>query len=154
MFGKIKQVFGVDTIKVVLEVPPALEKSGTALSGTIRIIAQSDQFIHSITVRLIERYSKGRGSERTISEFDLGEIKLKDSFEITSGAVKEIPFRLPYAIIKSKNDQLKEQGGALGRFGKLASMADAELSQFFVRVAVSVKGTAFDPLDQKSIKLV
>src|SRR5215467_8013026 len=72
MFNKLKQAFGVGTIKVELDIPPAADKSGTSLSSTVRLTAESDQLVEGITFRFIEKYSTGRGSEKKTTEFDIG----------------------------------------------------------------------------------
>lgn len=154
MFNKLKQAFGVQTVKVDLEIPTMAEKAGTALSGTVRLTAQSDQMVEDISLRLTEKYSTGRGSEKRTREFDLGRIKLTDSFELKSGDVKEIMFTLPYQARKSGNDQLKAHGGALGAIGKLGSMIEAETATYRVVAALSVKGAIISPVDSKEIQLV
>ena len=154
MFGKLKQAFGIGTVKVVLDIPTTANKTNAALQGTIQLEAQSEQSIQDITVKLIEYYSKGRGSEKRTREFDLGKITLSDAFEMKNGDVKEVKFTLPYQVRKSGNDQLKEYGGALGTLGKLGSMVDAETSEYVVFASLSVKGAVVGPSDRKNINLV
>jgi hypothetical protein len=154
MFGKLKQAFGIGTINVNLEIPAAIEKSTHEVIGTLHLAAQSDQQVQNISIRLLEMYSTGRGAEKKTREYELGQIKLSEAFEMHSGEVKDIAFTLPYKLIKSNNDDLKGYGGAIGALGKLSSMVDAEKSEYQVRAVVAVKGAAFSPLDHKHIKLV
>ena len=154
MFGKIKQALGVKTVKIALETPPSAEIAGTTLSGNIELTAESDQLIEDMAVRLIEKFSTGRGTEKKTREFELGHIKLPNTFEMKGGDVKKIPFSLTFKVRKSGNDQLKEYGGALGAIGKLGAIMEAESSQYVVRAVVSLRGAVVSPQDQKNIDLV
>ena len=73
---------------------------------------------------------------------------------IKAGETKEVAFTLPFAMLKSSNDRLKEKGGALGAIGSIGAFANNEKSEYFVDADVDVKSAALDPSDKKQIKLV
>jgi len=75
-------------------------------------------------------------------------------FAIKTGETKEIPYTVPFKILKSDSDELKEKGGALGAIGKLCAFAKAEKSEFVVEAEADVKAAALDPSDKQPIKLV
>ena len=150
----IKQVLGVGGVKVSLSVPGHVEKSKGQVEGSLTLSAKSDQEVLKLTVTLTETYSTGRGEEKTTREFDLGEVSLPAPFQMKAGEVKEVPFVLPFTLVKSETDMLKEKGGALGLIGKAGAFAKAEKSTYKVKAVADVKGTVLDPTDEKDIKLV
>lgn len=154
IIAKIKQFFGIGGVDVTLNVPAQVAKASSVIDGQITLLAKSDQHVLSIEVKLMEDFSTGRGEEEETREFELGSLTLSDPFDIKAGETRTVPFRLPFQILKSNADELKDKGGALGALGKVSAFANAEKSAFTVKVEVDVKDTGFDPSASKEIKLV
>ena len=150
----IKQALGVGGVKVSLTLPEQVEKSKGQIEGNLALSAKSDQEILKLTVTITESYTTGRGDEETTKEYDLGEVNLPAPFQMKAGEAKEVPFVLPFKLLKSDADVLKEKGGALGMLGKASAFANAEKSTYKVKAEADVKGTMIDPSDEKDIKLV
>jgi hypothetical protein len=153
-FSSIKDKLGIGGVKVVLDVPGNVEKSSKQFDGKVTLTSKSDQFVIDLTVKLIEKYTTGRGEEKKTKEFDLGVVKVPCNFDIKTGETKVIPFTLNFEILKSSNDELKEKGGVMGGIGKLGSFANNEKSEYSVIATADVKSAALDPNDIKDIKLV
>lgn len=153
-FATIKNKLGIGGVKVVLQIPGQVEKNALTFDGKVTLTTKSDQQVIDLTVKLIEKYTTGRGDEKTTKEFDLGEVKIPCNFDIKTGETKEIPFTLNFKILKSTNDELKEKGGVMGGIGKLGSFANNEKSEYSVIATADVKSAALDPNDIKDIKLV
>lgn len=153
-FGKIKNWLGIGGVKIKLDVPGQVDKDAGLICGTVVVTTKSPQHVSEIELKLVETYTTGRGDEKSFKEFDLGEITLDDPFDIAPGDTKVIEFELPFAMLKSSNDQLAEKGGLLGGLGKLGKLASAETSTYKVEVSGDVKGVALGPSDSKDIKLV
>jgi hypothetical protein len=153
-FGKVKQFFGAGTIKVELAVPAQVAKSSGQLAGRVTLNALSDQEVLELTVCLKESWHTGRGENREEKEFELGKIKLADTFGIRQHESRLFDFVLPFTLLKSGNDRLMEAGGALGFLGKAAAFADAEHSHYHVVAEADVKGALLDPSDKKQIQLL
>ncbi len=154
LFQTIKNKLGIGGVKVVLEAPGQTSKEAGKVEGKITLTTKSDQLVASITVKVIEEYTTGRGDDKETKEFTLGSVKLPADFTIKSGETKEFPYAVDFQLIKSSNDELKEKGGALGAVGSLAKFANKEKSAYFVEVEVDVKGAVLDPSDKQEIKLV
>lgn len=154
LFQSIKNKLGIGGVSVELKVPGQITKDSGIVDGVIILTTKSEQEIVSIAVKLSEDFTTGRGDEKSTKTFELGSLKLQDSFVIKPGETKEIAFSLPFSILKSNNDELKEKGGALGTIGKLGSFANNEKSAYFVEADVDVKSAALDPSDKKEVKLV
>jgi hypothetical protein len=153
-FSKVKQFLGAGTVKVELSVPPQVQKATGVLSGRVALNAASDQHVLDLSVKLTESWSTGRGEEKTTRDFELGKLSLAKSFDMKQGESRAFDFVLPFELVKSDADELKEKGGALGMLGKAGAFANAEKSSFKVSAEADVKGAALDPSDEKAIVLV
>jgi len=153
LFSKVKQFFGAGTVKVDLTVPPEVQKAGAQLSGRVALNAVSDQHVLVVTVKLTEHWSTGRGAEKTEREYELGKVALAQAFDMKQGEQRTLDFVLPFKLLKSGNDVLKDAGGALGMLGKAAAFVSAESSTYKVTAVADVKGAALDPSASKPILL-
>ncbi len=152
-FSKVKQFFGAGTVKVELSVPPQVQKTAGQLAGRVALNAVSDQHVIDLTVKLTESWSTGRGDEKSTREFELGKLVLAQAFDMKQGESRAFDFVLPFDLVKSNADELKEMGGALGVLGKVGAFANNEKSTYKVAAEADVKGAALDPSDEKSIVL-
>lgn len=153
-FQTLKNKLGIGGVSVKLEIPGQVAKNSGELKGKIILSSKSEQEVVSLKVRFLEEFTTGRGDEKKTKEFELGIVRIPQGFTIKPGEIKEIPFTLPFSVIKTSNDELKEMGGALGAIGKLGAFAGGEKSQYFVDADVDVKSAALDPSDKKEIRLV
>ncbi|MDC8004621.1 sporulation protein [Aureisphaera galaxeae] len=151
---KFKDKLGIGGVKVELKVPGQIAKDSGIIEGTVVLTTKSEQEVVDITVQLLEEYTTGRGDDKQEKEFELGEVKVPGGFSIAPGDTKEVPFSLPFTLVKSNADDLKEMGGALGTLGKLGKFANNEKSSYFVDAEADVKSAALDPSDKKEVKLV
>ncbi len=152
-FGKVKQFFGAGTVKVELSVPPGVPKASMQLPGRVSLKAESAQHVVAVTVVLREEWDTGRGAEKQTKTFELGKVQLAQAFDMQAGEERQLDFWLPFRIIQSNADQLKDKGGAVGMLGKAAAFANNEKSRYKVIAEADVKGAAFDPNDIKEIAL-
>jgi hypothetical protein len=153
-FSKVKQFFGAGTVKVELTVPAQVPKVAGQFKGRVAVNAVSDQHILELTVKLTESFSTGRGAEKTEKEFELGKVMLAQAFDMKQGEQRWFDFELPFQLLKSNADELKEMGGALGMLGKAGAFVNAEKSSYKVTAEADVKGAAIDPSDDKQIQLI
>lgn len=155
IFDKIKQFIGIGTVKVKLEVEKTFSKSSDTISGKILMSAKSDQKVKELEVKLEENWKIGRGDDAEVKTFELGEWKDSTPFEMKAGEEKAVPFKLTYKLMKSKNDQLADSAGKVGKaLGGLGKMMDGEKSTYWLNATVDVEGTAFDPNSSEELKLV
>lgn len=154
ILSKMKQLVGAGTVKVDVEVPPSVEKQAGNVQGQIRLQALSDQHVVELTAVLCEQWKTGRGSDTEKKEFELGKIVVAATFDLKKDEVRTFPFTLPFELIKSNAEALKEKGGALGALGKLAAFSNNERSRYELRVEADVKGAFLDPSAEKEIQLV
>ena len=153
-FQTIKNKLGIGGVKVTLQVPGQVAKTTGVVEGKVTMTTKSEQEIKEVVVKIFEEYTTGRGDDKKTKTFDLGVVKIPGGFTLKPGDTKEISFSLPFEIIKSNNDDLKDKGGVMGALGKMGSFASNEKSAYFVEADVDVKAAALDPSDKKEIRLI
>lgn len=149
-FGKIKQFFGIGTVKVTATAPGSFSVNDPSISGSVEMLAKSDQEVVGVEVKFEERWTTGRGENKTTKSFTLGSQKFP-GFTMKAGETKKIDYTVPFSYSKSNNDRMAEQGGIVGGLGKLSKFADGEKSTFHVIATCDVKGATFDPNDVKEV---
>lgn len=152
--SKLKQMAGIGTLDVKVQMAPHFQATDTALTGTLHITAKSDQSVVKILLELEEKFESGRDDDKKTKLFTLGSLRLEQPFEMKSGEVKALPFSVPFELKQSSNDQLKAKGGLMGTIGKMGAWADDEKRSYEFRAVVDVKGTSLDPRDSVSLKLL
>ena len=153
-FSKIKQFAGIGTLDVKLAVPPHFSATDTAIDGTLHIVAKSDQSVLKIVLELREEFESGRDDDKKAQRFVLGMVQLSEPFQLKTGESRTVPFSVPFQLLKSSNDQLKEKGGLMGGIGKLNAWANDEKSKFKFHAMVDVQGTSLDPVDSVDLKFL
>jgi hypothetical protein len=153
-FSKIKQMLGIGTVSVKLNVPGHATVESGKIAGTLVITGKSAQQIKSIKIKLDEEYTTGRGDDKKTQTFTLGIWNDNNAFDIAEGEVKNVAFEMPFEMQKSSNDKLAEKGGVLGGLGKLGNFADNAKSAYKVNAEVDVVGAKLDPSDSCEIKVV
>ncbi len=153
MFGRIKNYFGIEGVKVELVLPPEVKERSGKIEGSLRFTSMNTQTVTQLRVKLIERYFRGRGKEKLVDEYKLGEIYMDNSFEVPSDQPIEIDFALPFEMVHSDFDQMERKNVLSGGLAKLAKYAYKVKSVYRVEVEAKVKGTALNPFDKKEIKI-
>ncbi|MFA6529164.1 MAG: sporulation protein, partial [Candidatus Gracilibacteria bacterium] len=152
-FAKIKLFLGIGTVKISFDIPASFSDKDKTVKGNVVVLGKSDHKITSITLKMVEEYShKNNNGQVHRKQFTLGEIVLNKPFDVKQGEEKKVSFELPFEILRSKNDQLKEKGGVLGALGKIGSVLDNENSTYFIQAVVDVEAAYFDPTARVKIQ--
>jgi hypothetical protein len=154
VWTKIKQWMGIGGVKLELAVAPQCPKGAGKFGGAVKLTSKSEQQVTSIEVKLVEEWSTGRGAEKKTKTLELGKTSIDGAFTLKAGEQRQIDFVVPFELVKSSNDRLKEKGGVLGAMGKAGAFMDSESSTYKIVADASVKGTAFGPGDSRTIQLV
>src|SRR5690625_4119618 len=110
MFRKVKKWLGIDGVKIDVDVPEEIFLREKKISGWLIIESKQDSMIQKIRMRLVEKYSRGRGQNRLIDEYELGNILLEGPFYISGETVQKIPFDLPFTPLLSKRSEERRVG--------------------------------------------
>ncbi|MBK9490742.1 MAG: sporulation protein [Haliscomenobacter sp.] len=153
MIGKVKKWLGIEGVKMEL----ILEEDATAqkgmVSGTIRFTSMNSQVVTKVKVVFIERYSRGRGKEKLVDEYELGAIELHEDIVVPAGESVEVEFNLSYNLVRSEMDEMEKSNFLLSPFIKAAKRISAVKSEYRIEAEAKVKGTALNPFDRKEVKI-
>lgn len=153
MFGKVKKWLGIEGVKIDLSLADEYKISDGKITGSLRLQSLSEQKVTKLSVRLIEKYRRGRKKELLTDEYRLGEISMEKNIEITPESGLEIDFDLPFEIRKSEIDEFGNQNLLTGGLARLAKLAYAVRSDFRVEAEAEIEGVALNPFAKKLIIL-
>jgi sporulation-control protein spo0M len=153
MFGKVKKWLGIEGVKLELDLPETAFRQVEAITGKIRFFSKNAQEVTAIKVQFIEKYSRGRGEDKRIDEYQLGEIELNETVLVPAEEMIEIEFTLPFSMMQSEVDTFGERNIFTSGLAKLAKSLNSVESQYFVEAEAKVKGTALSPFDRQLIDL-
>lgn len=152
MIGRVKQWLGIEGVKLELLLPDEVDGQNGILTGRLRFQSMNTQLVTFIKIAMIERYSRGRGQEKLVDEYELGKLEIAKEIEIPAGKVVEVPFSFQFSMLQSAFDDL-ERRFILGGIAKAAKLINAVKSDYRIEAEARVKGTALHPFDKKSISL-
>lgn len=151
MFKKVKKWFGIEGLKLGLELAESYERESGEISGVIELMSMNDEEVSHMHIKLIEKYARGRGKSRLIDEYVLGELKINQDIIIHANELKEVPFILKYNEVLSDMDEMERSNFLLSGIAKVAKFAKKASSEFRVEISAKVKGTKFSPYTKKII---
>lgn len=153
MFGKVKKWLGIEGVKVEIILPENTRLRDEVVLGSLRFRSMNTQVVTHIQVALFEKYSRGRGAEKLIDEYKLGEIELGDPFEVPEGEVVEVDFELPFKLVNSEIDEFGNRNFLFKGIANAAKYASAVKSEYRIEATAKVRGTAFNPFDSKILSI-
>lgn len=153
MFGKVKKWLGIEGVKVEIVLPEETRARDGVVEGKLRFQSMNTQTVTSIRVAIFEKYSRGRGSEKLIDEYKLGEIERNETFEVPEGEIVEVDFTLPFKFVKSDIDEFADRNFLFRGIASVAKLTNAVKSTYRIDATAKVKGTALNPFDSKPLNL-
>jgi len=153
MFGKVKRWLGIEGVKLELELPEKISKETGYLTGNLNIISMHREVVIMLKVSLIETYTRGRGKEKRIDDYELGAITQEKEIAVPPNEVISIPFKLPFEFRYSEIDEMQERNTFLKGVAKAAKFIYNAKSIYTVRAEARVYGTALHPFAEKEIQI-
>lgn len=83
MIGKLKRVLGIEGVKVEMYVKLPIDKEAKEITGNLKFTTKSESVVKGISVKIIEKYSRGRGTDKLVDEYTIAHLELSDSFVIS-----------------------------------------------------------------------
>ena len=153
MFRKVKNWLGIEGVKIELDIPEVASSRMSYLPGKIRFLSKTEQTIERVELKIIERYVRGRGEEKKIDEYQIGQMILSKPINIPGETAIEMEFKLPFVLKKSEMDEIGAKNFINKRFVSLAKWMNAVDSKFFVVAEANVSGVALDPFVKREITI-
>lgn len=155
MFGNVKKILGIEGVKLELSVADEVKKEAGIISGIIKLTSLSDNnLLESISIQMIEKYSRGRGDSRLINEYPMGNLVKKEKISIAKNDIIEIPFEMEFVYVQSEMDKIEDSNFMAKGLVKLAKKLRNVSSEYSLRAEAKIKGTTLSPFDVKAVKLV
>jgi len=150
MFRRVKSFLGIEGVKVELEIPDVIPAIYNQVEGRVLLQSMHSQEVDRIEIKLVERYSRGRKTEKMTDEYVLGSILIKQSIKVPANEVIAVPFTLKYERLKSEVDQMEDKI-FLKPLAMLAKFANAVSSEYYLIAEANVKRTALNPFAKKEV---
>ena len=153
MLGRVKKFLNIEGVKATLELPASVHSAQGAVEGILVVSTISPSTISKVSLRLLEGYSRGRGEEKLIDEYEIGNLELPLNLSLEANTSRRIAFRLPFSYTPSdmeewgsRNFVFKGLSGLAGRFYKARC-------DFRVEATLEIPGAAVAPFCKASIDM-
>ena len=153
MFGKVKKWLGIEGVKLQILIPEEIKSTDEKITGKLRFTSMNTQTVTFIQLRMIEKYTRGRGDDKLIDEYELGEINLRQEIEIPADRSVDVDFELPFTTVKSEMDELEGKNLLIGQLVKTAKWIRGVQSEFRLEAEANVKGVALHPFDKVIVEV-
>lgn len=151
MFGKIKKILGIEDVKIELRIPEEVKEKSGEINGTVIITSFKESQVESIEIKLVEKYSRGRWKDKLIDEYKIGEISLDDPIHIYKEDIIELPFSLPFRLVKSDVEKFGDKNPIFGGIASVAKTIRGVKSTYYVEAQALVIGTKLHPIAKADI---
>ncbi|MEL7021962.1 MAG: sporulation protein, partial [Bacteroidota bacterium] len=145
MIGKVKDWLGIEGVKIELDIPDTAVREVGTVVGRIKFYSMRAQTVHCIRVKMIERYSRGRGDEKLTDEYQLGSILIERLISVPPNEMVEVKFALPFMTVKSDMEEFGERNILFKGLSKVAKRLHAVSSTYRIEAEASIKGVALSP---------
>ena len=89
MFGKVKKILGIEGVKLELIIPDKVSRDVGIVTGIVKLTSLSDNnLIESIQLKMVEKYTRGRGESKLINEYTMGTLLKKENITISKNDFK------------------------------------------------------------------
>ena len=153
MIKKVKNWLGIEGVKVEMELPDEVDKKQGLLEGKVIFYSKTSQEVTGLRIKLVERYARGRGEDKKIDEYALGQIELNDALQIPADKPISLNFSLNFEALTSEMDNYANRNFIFRGLVKTAKWASAVKSNYYVIAEATVKGVALDPFVKLPIQL-
>jgi hypothetical protein len=152
MINKFKDMVGIEGVKVKLEIPTEVQEKDGNITGSVIFHSKRKQVITEVTIRLLEKYSRGRGEQRITDEYELSRLYFDRPINIDADDTMELDFELPIKLVKSDMDEF-EGRFLIGRLATAAKYFRSVKSEYRVEVEAKVKGMLLNPFTMQEITI-
>ena len=152
MFKKLKNMVGIEGVKIKLDLPKEIHAKTGVIAGRLYFLSKQKHTVTDVSLRLIEKYSRGRGDNRLTDEYELGRLMFDRPFQIEADEPLELDFELPFELLKSDMDSF-EGRLIIGKLATAAKMLRQVKSEYRIEAEAKVKGALLNPFVMEDIKI-
>ena len=153
MLNKVKNWFGIEGVKMDILLPDDIRSVDGLFSGILIFNALTTQEVLNVNVKMVERYGRGRGSERLVNEYVLGELIIDKSIIIEANVETKLSFAFSFKYVTAPIDDFAKKNILFKGMVNVAKKMSKVNSEFRIEAEAKVKGTALNPFVQKFFQL-
>ncbi len=153
MFGKVKQFLGIEGVKIKLTLDDPFKKEDKKASGVIQFFSMHEAKVKGVKLRMVEKFSRGRGKEKLVDEYEMGSIELEQIIHVPANEPIEMEFEMEFDMLQSEMDELQNKNLVLGGVVQAAKWIQGVKSIYYIEAEAIVSGTALNPFDKQFVLL-
>lgn len=153
MLNKVKNWFGIEGVKMDILLPDDIRSVDGLFSGILVFNALTSQEVLNVNIKMVERYGRGRGSERLVNEYVLGELIIDKSIIIEANVETRLSFAFSFKYVTAPIDDFAKKNILFKGMVNVAKKMSKVNSEFRIEAEAKVKGTALNPFVQKFFQL-
>jgi hypothetical protein len=153
IFDKIKDVLGIEGLRVDILTDEQVSKRDEAIEGQLLFHTKSDKIIQTITLNLIEKYKRGRKEEQMIDEYTLSTLTLDVNVKVTEEQPAKLDFSLPINLLQSEMDRLADKNFIAKNLVRVAKKIKQVQSDYRLEAIVEVEGSPLNTVSKRPIIL-
>ncbi len=153
MIGRVKKFLGIEGVKLQIIAPEVVSEAAGEVAGALRFQSMHDQTVTRIRIVLVERYSRGRGKDKMVDDYQLGETEMDLTFDVPAGEVVEKPFTLPFKVVRSDIEEFGAKNFLFSGLARMAKLSRNVRSDYRIEAEAYVRGTALNPFDTKPVRI-
>jgi hypothetical protein len=154
MFGQVKKWLGFDSVKIKIKPLEVYPYKIETVNAELEFTANAAALVTYVKVKLIERYTRGRGENQKIDEYLLGEWISDEAIEIDGTNQKIIFFKLPFKFQHSNIEKL-EHSNLIGKgIATVFKTIKAAKSDYRLEAQCLVEGSSKNPEDKVKVVFV
>jgi len=154
IFDKLKDILGIEGLRIEIIIPAEISKSDESINGKLLFTTKSDKTIKSITIRLIEKYRRGKADKTLIDEYTLSEIEMDLNVDITEELPAKLDFELPISLLKSDMDRYAEGNFVAKNLVKVAKKLKNVKSDYRVEVVAILSDLTLNSIAKQPISII
>jgi len=154
MLGKVKKWFGIEGLKIAVRTEDKYNREDHLVSGMIVLKAKNAEEVESIRIKLVEKYTRGRGKNKLIDEYIMTDETFDKSYNVEPDVDLEIPFQVSFQEMVSQMDEFERKNFIFKGIVSAAKFIKKAKSVYRVEIEAKVKGTKFSPYVSQEINLV
>jgi len=154
IFDKLKDILGIEGLRIEIIIPAEISKSDESINGKLLFTTKSDKTIKSITIRLIEKYRRGKADKTLIDEYTLSEIEMDLNVDITEELPAKLDFELPISLLKSDMDRYAEGNFVAKNLVKVAKKLKNVKSDYRVEVVAILSDFTLNSIAKQPISII
>lgn len=145
MIDSLKKVLGIEGLKMDVSIEGKIDKNAGKVVGVIKLTTLRDTQVSVITIKVMEKYKRGRGKNQLVNEYVMGIKQLKQHISVKKNEEKFVDFEVPFQYVKSEMDQWQDQNFIMKGLISVAKKVKGVSSEFYVLAEAQEVGTKLSP---------